>query len=248
MDDAGLVNKPLGAWTKWALVWLTVFPFVGILVSIRFHNREFLGGMPLFTFGRLRSVHLGGVLFGPFTSALIALFYYCSAVRHAAVQSGVRMVAALIWNAFLRFGSLSLCMGYMVGVAPEPHVIYRRRDCGHSDRWHDITSPRISLLRVPVVRTRRRNLAIFNLPLGAVLLPYGTVNGVNSAAIHGLCMHNLVGLWITPARLATIYYFLTLSAKNMPIQGARWHPVWHGTEAMMVHGGLLIRSRSHSSR
>jgi cbb3-type cytochrome oxidase subunit 1 len=87
---------------------------------------------------------------------------------------------------------------------------------------------------------------IFNLPLGAVLLPYGPVNGVNSAAIHGLCMHNLVGLWITPARLATIYYFLTLSAKNMPIQGARWHPVWHGTEAMMVHGGLLIRSRLHS--
>ena len=133
MDDAELVNKPLEAWTKWALVWLTVFPFVGILVSIRFHNREFLGGMPLFTFGRLRSVHLGGVLFGPLTSALIALFYYCSAVRHAAVQSGVRMVAALIWNAFLTFGSLSLCMGYMVGVAPEPHVIYRRRDCGHSD-------------------------------------------------------------------------------------------------------------------
>ena len=165
MDDAELVNKPLEAWTKWALVWLTVFPFVGILVSIRFHNREFLGGMPLFTFGRLCSVHLGGVLFGPFTSALIALFYYCSAVRHA-----------------------------------------------------------------------------------AVLLPYGPVNGVNSAAIHGLCMHNLVGLWITPARLATIYYFLTLSAKNMPIQGARWHPVWHGTEAMMVQGGLLIRSRSHSSR
>jgi cytochrome c oxidase cbb3-type subunit I/II len=59
MDDAELVNKPLEAWTKWALVWLTVFPFVGILVSIRFHNREFLGGMPLFTFGRLCSVHLG---------------------------------------------------------------------------------------------------------------------------------------------------------------------------------------------
>ena len=166
MDDAELVNKPLEAWTKWALVWLTVFPFVGILVSIRFHNREFLGGMPLFTFGRLRSVHLGGVRFGLFTSALIALFYYRSAVRHAAVQSGVRMVAALIWNAFLTFGSLSLCMGYMVGVAPEPHVIYRRRDCGHSDRWHDITSPRISLLRVPVVRTRRRSLDYFQSATG----------------------------------------------------------------------------------
>jgi hypothetical protein len=35
-----LVNKPLvKAWAWWSLVWLTVFPFVGILVSIQFHNQ-----------------------------------------------------------------------------------------------------------------------------------------------------------------------------------------------------------------
>ena len=27
-------------------------------------------------------------------------------------------------------------------------------------------------------------------------------------------MHNLVGLWLTPAGLATVYYFLPLSVKN----------------------------------
>jgi cytochrome c oxidase cbb3-type subunit 1 len=37
---------------------------------------------------------------------------------------------------------------------------------------------------------------------------------VNNAAMHGLYIHYVVGLWITPAGLAVIYYFLPLSAKN----------------------------------
>ncbi len=224
MVQEELVNKSLvQAWAWWALVWLTVFPFIGILVSIQFHNPEFLGGIPWFTFGRLRSVHLGGVLFGSFTSAFIALLYYfvprlCGTPLYK-VEWGWWLL--WIWNAFLMLGSLSLCMGYMVGVEYAEY------------EWP------LNLMRFIVVATvaiqvvgtilRRRasrfyvslwyTLAagiwtIFNLPLGAVLLPYGPVSGVNSAAIHGLYMHNLVGLWITPAGLATIYYFLPLSAKN----------------------------------
>jgi cytochrome c oxidase cbb3-type subunit 1 len=222
--DVELVNKPLvKAWAWWALVWLTVFPFVGILVSIQFHNPEFLGGMPWFTFGRLRSVHLGGVLFGSFTTAFIGLLYYfvprlCGTPLYK-VEWGWWLL--WIWNAFLVLGSLTLFMGYMVGVEYAEY------------EWP------LNLMRFVVVATvamqvigtilRRRvprfyvslwyTLAagiwtILNLPLGAVLLPYGPVTGVNNAAIHGLYMHNLVGLWITPAGLATIYYFLPLSAKN----------------------------------
>lgn len=203
MPNTDLVDRALvQAWVWWALVWLTVFPFVGILVSIQFHNPEFLGGIPWFTFGRLRSVHLGGVLFRSFTSAFIALLYYfvprlCGTPLYK-VEWGWRLL--WIWNAFLMLGSLSLCMGYMVGVEYAEY------------EWP------LNLLRFIVVATvaiqvigtilRRRasrfyvslwyTLAagiwtIFNLPLGAVLLPYGPVSGVNSAAIHGLYMHNLVG-------------------------------------------------------
>lgn len=224
MDETELVDKPLvKAWAWWALVWLTVFPFVGILVSIQFHNPEFLGGIPWFTFGRLRSIHLGGVLFGSFTTAFIALLYYfvprlCGTPLY---RSEWGWWLLWIWNAFLVLGSLTLFMGYMVGVEYAEY------------EWP------LNLMRFIVVATvavqvigtilRRRaprfyvslwyTLAagiwtIFNLSLGAVLLPYGPVSGVNSAAIHGLYMHNLVGLWITPAGLATIYYFLPLSAKN----------------------------------
>lgn len=224
MVQEELVNKSLvQAWAWWALMWLTVFPFVGILVSIQFHNPEFLGGISWFTFGRLRSVHLGGVLFGSFTSAFIALLYYfvprlCGTPLYK-VEWGWWLL--WIWNAFLMLGSLSLCMGYMVGVE-------------YAEYEWPLNFMRfivVATVAIQVVGTILRRRAsrfyvslwytlaagiwtIFNLPLGAVLLPYGPVSGVNSAAIHGLYMHNLVGLWITPAGLATIYYFLPLSAKN----------------------------------
>ena len=47
----------------------------------------------------------------------------------------------------------------------------------------------------------------------AVILPY-TIAGINSAAFHGLYIHYIVGLWITPAGYVLIYYFLPLSVRN----------------------------------
>ena len=46
MTEPDLVDKSLvTSWARWAIVWLTLFPLVGILVSIQFHNPEFLGGI-----------------------------------------------------------------------------------------------------------------------------------------------------------------------------------------------------------
>ena len=41
-----------------------------------------------------------------------------------------------------------------------------------------------------------------------IIGPYGTVPGINNAALHGLFIHYVVGLWITPAGYVLIYYFL----------------------------------------
>ncbi len=105
------------AWARWALVWLTFFPLVGVLVSIQFHNPEFLGGISWFTFGRLRPVHTNGVIFGSFTTAFIALLYYflprlCGTPLYKA-EWGWGLL--WLWNAFLVLGSLSLLMGYVIG-------------------------------------------------------------------------------------------------------------------------------------
>ena len=52
-----------------------------------------------------------------------------------------------------------------------------------------------------------------NLVLGSFILPY-TIPGINSAAFHGLYIHYIVGLWLTPAGYVLIYYFLPVSVRN----------------------------------
>jgi cytochrome c oxidase cbb3-type subunit 1 len=52
-----------------------------------------------------------------------------------------------------------------------------------------------------------------NLLYGNFVIPY-TAPGINNVALHGLYLHYVVGLWITPAGLAVIYFFLPASARN----------------------------------
>ena len=52
--------------------------------------------------------------------------------------------------------------------------------------------------------------------MNLVLLLLGprSIPGINNAAWHGLYIHYVVGLWITPAGYVLIYYFLPASVKN----------------------------------
>jgi len=119
MAQEGLVNRPLvRAWLWWALVWLTVFPIVGVLVSIKFHNPEFLGSTSWLTFGRMRPVHVNGVIFGAFSTTFLGLAYY-----YVPRLCGVRLYKEewgwwllWLWNAFLFFGAISFLMGYNSGL------------------------------------------------------------------------------------------------------------------------------------
>lgn len=219
MVDTALVK----AWSTWALIWLTLFPLVGILVSIQFHNPEFLGGISWLTFGRLRPVHTNGVIFGSFTTAFIGLLYYfvprlCGTPVYK-VEWGWWLL--WMWNAFLILGSVSLLMGYIVGVENAEYdwpinflryavlvgvtiqvlgtIVRRRTAIFYVSLWYALAAVIWILL---------------NMLIGNILLSYGPIAGVNSAAMHGLYIHNLVGLWLNPAGLATVYYFLPLSAKN----------------------------------
>ena len=102
---------------------------------------------------------------------------------------------------------------------------------------------------------------LFNLILGNGFLPYGEIAGVNSAAMHGLYIHYIVGLWMTPAGLALIYYFLPLSA-NSPLFSHRisilgfwslalvypfvgthhyiYSPIPHWTQTVAIATGVLL--------
>lgn len=226
MKDQDLINRPLiKAWLWWALIWLTIFPIVGVVVSIKLHNPEFLDGVSWLTFGRLRPIHVNGVIFGSFSTVFLGLLYYI-----VPRLCGVRMYKEAwgwgllwSWNAFLILGSVSFLFGFNMGI-----------EAGEFEwplnllRFVILGLMAVQVLGTVFRRTERRFYVslwyttaaliwtIMNLILGNVLLTYAEdIAGVNSAAMHGLYIHYIVGLWITPAGLALIYYFLPLSAKRI---------------------------------
>ena len=224
MDTKELVNKNLvKKWTIGGLIWLTIFPLVGALVSIKFHHPDFLSDDPWFTFGRLRPVHVNGVIFGAFSTPFIALAYYmvphlCGRPLYRA-EWGTGLL--WLWNIFLLIGSLSLLLGYNLGLEAAEFewpmnilrflvlggltiqilgTIFKRREPRvYVSLWY---------LSAALIWT------LFNLILGNAILPYSDISGTNSAAMHGLYIHYIVGLWLTPAGLAVIYYFLPLSVRE----------------------------------
>jgi cytochrome c oxidase cbb3-type subunit 1 len=222
-DATDLVNKDLvRAWLWWSLGWLSIFPLVGLLVSIKFHYPDFLDQTSWLTFGRLRPVHVNGVIFGSFSTPVLGLLYYlvprlCGR-RVAKEHWGWWLLWG--WNIFLITGSISFLMGYNSGFEAGEFMwpfnilrwviltviggqmlttIFRRKEPGfYVALWYVLAA---------LVWT------VMNLILGGVILPYVPMSGISNTALHGLFIHYIVGLWITPAGLALMYYFLPLATK-----------------------------------
>jgi cytochrome c oxidase cbb3-type subunit 1 len=130
------------------------------------------------------------------------------------------VLIAWVWNVFLAAGLLSLPLGYNHGL-----------EAGELPLLAEIPiffCTVIATLQFLTTIGRRLDPSLYvalwyligafvwtslNLVLGSFILPY-TIAGINSAAFHGLYIHYIVGLWITPAGYVLIYYFLPLSVRN----------------------------------
>lgn len=222
-DPDSLIDRELILkWLYWGLFWLMVTPSVGVTISSLFNYPEYLGTSQFLTFGRLRPLHVNGVIFGAFSTLFIALCYYLvprlAGVRVWNGHWGHWLV--WIWNLGLVAGMASLALGYNQGL-----------EAGEFPLLIDIVIFFvITVLTVQFLMTiaKRREPQLYvalwyligafvwtvmNLILGSFILPYG-ITGINSAAFHGLFIHYIVGLWITPAGYVLIYYFLPASVKN----------------------------------
>ena len=209
-----------------AAFWLVFAPTIGVILSIKFNYYDFLGNISWLTWGRLRPVHVMGVIFGAFSSAIVGLTYYM-----VPRLCGVRMykenwsrALVWIWNIGLTGALVSLPLGQNIGI-----------EAGEFPLWANVIVE-IALIMitiqvvVTVVRRKEPRIyvtlwyltaayiwTVFNYAFGHFILPY-SMPGVNNAAMHGLYIHYVVGLWITPAGLAVIYYFLPLSAQAPALQ------------------------------
>jgi len=88
-DLDSLIDRELiFKWLYWGLFWLMFTPSVGVAMSTLFNNPDYLGTSEYLTFGRLRPMHVNGVIFGAFSTLFIGLCYYLVP----------RLTGVRIWN------------------------------------------------------------------------------------------------------------------------------------------------------
>ncbi|NQV98204.1 MAG: cbb3-type cytochrome c oxidase subunit I [Rhodospirillales bacterium] len=221
LDD--LVDVPLvRLWLYWGLFWLMVTPTFGAMAATLFNYPDYLGTSLELGFGRLRPMHVNGVIFGAFSTLFFGLCYYLVPRLCCVRMYGGRLGHYLVWifNLALAAGMVSLALGYNQGL-----------EAGELPYFIDLAifvvfvALTVQLLMTVARRTEPQLYVsmwymvaamvwtVMNLILGAFILPFSFA-GINSAAWHGLFIHYIVGLWITPAGYVIIYYFLPASIQN----------------------------------
>ncbi len=217
-----LINRDLiRTWLAWGFVWLLVFPTIGVIVSTKFSYPEFLGNLPWLTFGRLRPIHVNGVIWGAFSTLFIGLCHYI-----VPRLCGVRLwreqwssTLLWVWNLNLALAMVLLALGqnrgWEAGEFPLINV--------------SVIFLSVLLLTVQFLMTIKHRkeaplyvslwylIAAFiwtDVNLMVLMLGPHHIPGINNAAWHGLFIHYVVGLWITPAGYVLIYYFLPASVRN----------------------------------
>ncbi|PYM19499.1 MAG: cytochrome oxidase [Candidatus Rokuibacteriota bacterium] len=219
-NDA-FVNAPLiRAWLGWGLAWLLIFPTIGALVSLKFTDPDFLGDTAWLTFGRLRPVHVNGVVWGAFSTLFIGLCHWV-VPRLTATRLWRETWSwplLVLWNANL-IVAMALLMagwnrGWEVGELPLGNVLVL---------FGVLVAFTVQMLMT--IRRRRETPLYVSLwylvaalvwtdaNLVLLLVGPGHLPGINNAAWHGLYIHYVVGLWITPAGYVLIYYFLPASVR-----------------------------------
>ncbi|HTO13188.1 MAG TPA: cbb3-type cytochrome c oxidase subunit I [Candidatus Binatia bacterium] len=208
------------AWLGWGLAWLLIFPTLGALVSLKFTDPDFLGDTAWLTFGRLRPVHVNGVIWGAFSTLFIGLCHWvvprlCGTRLWRERWSwpllavwNVNLVVAMVlllagWNrgweaGELPLGNVLVLLAVLLTLTAQMLMtIRRRRETPlYVSLWYLIAA-----------------LIWTDANLVLLLVGPGHLPGINNAAWHGLYIHYVVGLWITPAGYVLIYYFLPASVR-----------------------------------
>lgn len=212
-----LVDMPLvRKWLIMGMFWLLFTPTVGAVASTYFNYPDYMGTALEIQFGRIRPMHVNGVIFGAFSTLFIGLCYYVVPRLCGVKVPWHRHSHALVWvwNLALVAGMVSLALGhnqgleagefpFVVDVAIFACIVFlivqmlkttmdRREEKLYVSMWYMLAA---------FVWT------VLTLILGGFILPF-FISGISSAAFHGLYIHYIVGLWITPAGYMIIYYFL----------------------------------------
>jgi cytochrome c oxidase cbb3-type subunit 1 len=242
---------------KWfVLSSVSYFFIVGIIaitIAAKFVWPELLGTVAPLTYGRLRPLHINGMLFGWLLAADMGLVYYL-VPRLCGVKlwnEKLGIATAVLWNIIILSAVVTLMAGMNQGL-----------EYAELTMWQDVLVV-IAWIMFGVnifatIFTRKyQQMYVSIWYIGGTILwtpfVYLTGNfatlfatGVNQANLNWMYVHNAVGLIFTPVGLALAYYYIPKSG-NIPLYSHKlsmigfWSLafiyVWTGAHHM-IHGPI----------
>lgn len=244
---------------KWFLLgavgYFAIVGIIALIIAAKFVWPQFLGTISYFTYGRMRPLHVNGMLFGWLLAADMGLAYYIvprlCGVKLWSEKLGI--ATSILWNIIILSAIVTLLGGYQKGL-----------------EYADLPTPVAVLVVIAwvmfgvnifaTIATRKYNQMyvstwylmgtilwtafVYLTGNFATLLP--GITGVNQANLTWMYTHNAVGLIFTPAGLAVAYYFIP-RASNTPLFSHKlsmvgfWSLafvyVWTGAHHM-IHGPI----------
>ncbi len=255
VPEGALVHEDSTA--KWFLVSSVAYFFIvgiiAVIIAAKFVWPDLMGTMSWLTYGRLRPLHVNGMLFGWLLAADMGLAYYviprlCGA-KLWSEKLGV--ATAALWNVIVLGAVVTLLAGKNQGweYAELPWYL----DILVVVAWIMFG------LNIFMTVAQRKHQAMYVTiwyTMGCILwtaFVYLTGNfatlfatGTNQANLNWMYVHNAVGLIFTPIGLAIAYYFIP-RASNTPLHSHKlsmvgfWSLafvyVWTGAHHM-IHGPI----------
>lgn len=203
-----------------AVLWLAISTSIGLVLAIKFVYPDFLKGIPYLSFGRLRPIHVNGVLFGWLSMGYVgAIFYILPRILGVKLYSErLGNITCILWNILIVLAVITLGLGMTQGVEYAEliypldilvvilfillninafkTVISRKEPKLFVSAWYILAS----LLWTPLVYI-----------IGNLHFLY---TGVNHAVVNWFYGHNIIGLWFTTAGVGIAYYLFTKLTGN----------------------------------
>lgn len=212
---------------KWfllsAISYFFIVGIIALLIAAKFVWPDLLGTIPAFSYGRLRPLHVNGMLFGWLLAADMGLTYYIvprlCGVPLFSEKLGV--ATAVLWNVIILGAVVSLLAGWNQGF--EYAELPLPLDIAVVVAWVMFG---VNIFGTVAARKYEQMYVSVWYVMGTIVwtaFVYITGNfatmfatGVNQANLNWMYVHNAVGLIFTPVGLALAYYFIPKSS-NTPL-------------------------------
>lgn len=226
-------DQAVRIWLYSSIFWLTIVDLFGLILAIELINPNIFGGIPWLLFGRIRPLHVNGVIF-----AWLSMMYWGALFYMIPRLTGTKLWSERLaiwtgwgWNIWFLLGILTIMAGRTQG--REYAEFIWPLDIFLILLW---TSNIFNII-MTVARRRVKPLYVTTwwalasplwlgatYILGNVIWRPGAIwgNGVSGALSTSMAdgmlnwwyAHNLFGLWLTPMLLAGLYYLVPRITKT----------------------------------